>query len=50
MDDLLARTPSSSAPGGFVEPNDRAAVAKARLQTPEPEGPRFELRDPTTPR
>lgn len=48
MDDLPARAPSSSAPGGVVEPNDRAAVAKARFQTPEPEGPRFELRDPTT--
>lgn len=48
MDDLPVRAPSASAPGGVVEPNDRAAVAKARFQTPEPEGPRFELRDPTT--
>lgn len=48
MDDMPARPPASSTPGGVVEPNDRAAVAKARFQTPEPEGPRFELRDPTT--
>jgi hypothetical protein len=35
--------------GGTVEPGDRAAVAKATFQTPDPtEGPRFELRDVTT--
>ncbi len=35
--------------GGTVEPGDRAAVAKATFQTPDPtEGPRFELRDATT--
>ena len=35
--------------GGTVEPGDRAAVAKATFQSPDPaEGPRFELRDATT--
>jgi hypothetical protein len=35
--------------GGTVEPGDRAAVAKATFQAPDPsEGPRFELRDATT--
>lgn len=32
--------------GGSVEPANRAAVAKARFQTPEPAGERYELRDP----
>lgn len=35
--------------GGTVEPGDRAAVAKATFQSPDPaEGSRFELRDATT--
>jgi len=35
--------------GGTVEAGDRAAVAKATFQAPDPsEGPRFELRDATT--
>ena len=35
--------------GGTVEPGDRAAVAKATFQAPDPsERPRFELRDATT--
>jgi hypothetical protein len=38
---------SQNAPGGIVEPVDRAAIAKARFQTPEaPAVERFELRDP----
>jgi hypothetical protein len=48
MDDspAPARHPGS---GGTVEPMDRAAIAKARFQTPDlTEGPRFELRDVTT--
>jgi hypothetical protein len=39
----------STRKGGTVEPGDRAAVAKATFQAPDPaEGPRFELRDATT--
>lgn len=51
MDDLPApaRHLGHLIDGGTVEPNDRAAVAKARFQAPDPaEGPRFELRDATT--
>jgi hypothetical protein len=45
MDDYPARTRK----GGTVEPGDRAAVAKATFQRPDPlDGPRFELRDATT--
>lgn len=45
MDD----SPAWTRKGGTVEPGDRAAVAKATFQTPDPaEGPRFELRDATT--
>ncbi len=45
MDD----SPAWTRKGGTVEPSDRAAVAKATFQTPDPaEGPRFELRDATT--
>ena len=45
MDD----SPALSHRGGTVEPGNRAAVAKAVFQAPDPaEGPRFELRDPTT--
>jgi hypothetical protein len=45
MDDFPARTNK----GGTVEPGDRAAVAKATFQRPDPlDGPRFELRDATT--
>lgn len=34
--------------GGTVEPGDRAAIAKAAFQEPDPaDGPRFELRDAT---
>jgi Large polyvalent protein-associated domain 7 len=43
-------TPSmrpTAAPGGAVEPANRATVAKEKFQTPlEVEGPRFEMRDP----
>ena len=46
-----ANTPSgrqaAQPPGGTVEPANRAAVAKARFQTPlEQPGERYELRDP----
>lgn len=45
MDD----SPAWTRKGGTVEPGDRAAVAKATFQTPDPaDGPRFELRDATT--
>jgi hypothetical protein len=45
MDD----SPAWTRKGGTVEPGDRAAVAKATFQAPDPaEGPRFELRDATT--
>lgn len=45
MDD----SPAWTRKGGTVEPGDRAAVAKATFQTPDPaQGPRFELRDATT--
>jgi hypothetical protein len=44
MDD----SPAWTRKGGTVEPGDRAAVAKVASQTPEREGPRFELRDATT--
>jgi hypothetical protein len=45
MDD----SPAWTRKGGTVEPGDRAAVAKATFQTPDPaEGPRFELREATT--
>jgi hypothetical protein len=32
--------------GGAVEPLNRAAIAKERFQTPEPQGERYEHRDP----
>lgn len=39
--------PAAPAQGGTVEPANRAPVAIAKFQTPEPEpGERFELRDP----
>jgi hypothetical protein len=39
--------PAAPAQGGTVEPADRASVAIAKFQTPEPEpGERYELRDP----
>jgi hypothetical protein len=45
MDD----SPELTRKGGTVEPGNRASVAKATFQAPDPaEGPRFELRDATT--
>ena len=42
-----ATAPSASAPGGTVEPADRARIAKERFQTPHDDPrERFELRDP----
>jgi hypothetical protein len=52
MEVFMDESPRSSrviGNGGSVEPADRAAVAKATFQAPDPaEGPRFELRDAMT--
>ncbi|MBZ8143698.1 hypothetical protein CLD22_28260, partial [Rubrivivax gelatinosus] len=39
---------SGREPGGTVEPADRAAITKARAQTPSHPGERYELHDPFT--
>lgn len=45
--DSKPHTPTSTPPGGSVEPSNRTAASKARVQaSPEAPAPRYELRDP----